>query len=299
MKLGYIGLGKMGINMVERLLEKGHDAVVYDQSPEFVKKAVEFGATGADSLSDLVGKLDAPRTVWLMVPHSVVDEVLNELIPLLSDGDYVIDGGNSLYKKSIERAKRLTKENLHFLDAGVSGGPGGARNGACIMVGGEKQVFEKFEELFRDASVEGGYAYMGTHGAGHFVKMIHNGIEYGMMQAIGEGFALMKNSKFDLNLTNITDLYNHGSVIESSLVGWLKDAYKQHGEDLDVISGEVSHSGEGQWTVDESHEQDITIPVIEKSLNFRKESEGNPSYTGQVLSAMRNQFGGHKVSKEI
>jgi 6-phosphogluconate dehydrogenase len=299
MKLGYIGLGKMGLNMVQRLLEKQYEVIVYNRSEDSVKEAEEFGAVGAYSMLELVEKLgDEPKIIWLMVPHQAVDDVLSELVPLLKEGDTVIDGGNSLYKESVRRHAELKEKGINFLDAGVSGGPSGAREGACVMVGGEEDVYRKYESLFKDLSVENGYGYMGVAGAGHFVKMVHNGIEYGMMQAIGEGFEVMKKSDFDLDLNKVSDVYSNGSVIESALIDWLKSAYQKHGSELDGISGEVSHSGEGQWTVDTAKELDVPVKIIEESLEFRKQSEGNPSYTGKVVSALRNEFGGHDVGEK-
>jgi 6-phosphogluconate dehydrogenase len=295
MKLGYIGLGKMGANMVERLLEKGHEVVAYDRNADAVKATKNKGAQPADTLAALVAALPLPRLVWIMVPHQAVDAVLKELTPLLAPGDVVVDGGNSPYKKSIRRAKELEARGIDFLDAGVSGGPAGARNGACIMVGGRKEVFQKFETVFRDFSVPDGYGYMGRTGAGHFVKMVHNGIEYGMMQALAEGFAVMKASDFGLDLTKITDVYNHRSVIESRLVGWLQSAFVQYGEDLKDITGSVAQSGEGMWTVEAGKELGIPTPIIQAALDFRIQSQKDPSYTGQLISAMRNQFGGHEI----
>lgn len=298
MKTGYIGLGKMGFGMVERLLEKGHEAVVYDRNPDAVRDIEKLGAAGADNLKHLVSLLPAPRTIWLMVPHQVVDGVINEIAPHMAKGDMIIDGGNSPYKESMRRAGELEAKGIDFLDAGVSGGPAGARSGACIMVGGKKEVFERCEILFRDLTVENGYRYMGPSGAGHFVKMVHNGIEYGMMQAIAEGFAVMKASPFNLNLTEVADIYNHRSVVESRLVGWLKSGFEKYGEGLEQISGSVAHTGEGLWTVEAARELGVPVPVIEGSLNFRNESQKNPSYTGQVLSALRNQFGRHEAVKK-
>jgi 6-phosphogluconate dehydrogenase (decarboxylating) len=298
MKLGYIGLGKMGFNMVERLLEKGHEVSVFDTNAESVTNIAKHGAYPSDSLKSMTAALVPPRLVWLMIPYQVVESILQELAPLLHEGDAVIDGGNSTYKESMRRALELERKGIDFLDAGVSGGPAGARNGACIMIGGKRSIFEKYEQLFRDLSADQGYKYMGKSGSGHFVKMVHNGIEYGMMQAIAEGFAIMKDSPFDLNLEKIADIYNHKSVIESRLVGWLKDAFKEYGEDLGAISGSVSQSGEGIWTVEAAKELGIPIPIIEGALNFRMQSEKKPSYTGQILSALRNQFGGHEVFKK-
>ncbi len=298
MKLGYIGLGKMGSNMVERLLERRYEVTVFDANKGAVTDILKRGANPASSLKSLISELIQPRLIWLMVPHQAVETVLQGLIPLLQEGDTVIDGGNSPYKDSMRRAAELEKKGIGFLDAGVSGGPGGARNGACIMVGGKKDIFDKYEDLFKDLSAEKGYGYMGKSGTGHFVKMVHNGIEYGMMQSLAEGFAVLRASPFNLDLLNIAELYNHKSVIESRLVGWLKDAFAQYGEDLTDIAGSVSQSGEGLWTVEAAKETGIPVPVIEGALNFRIQSQGKPSYTGRLISALRNQFGGHEVYKK-
>src|SRR3989344_3783889 len=274
MKIGYIGLGKMGSGMVLRLLEKGYEVVAFDPNAEAVKKISAGGAKGADSIAELVSLLPAPRTVWVMVPHQAVDGVLVEVASLLASGDTIIEGGNSPYKESIRRAKEIEAKDIGFLDAGVSGGPGGAKNGACVMVGGRKELFDKYEKLFRDISVE-----------------------YGMMQAIAEGFEVMKKSDFALDLRRVADLYNHGSVVESHLVEWLKEGFEKYGENLDEISGKVSHSGEGLWTVEAAKELGVPAPIIEGALQFRVDSQAKPSYTGQLLSAMRNMFGGHEVKK--
>lgn len=297
-KIGYIGLGKMGFAMVEQMLEKRFSVVANNRSRESIDKIVEKGAEGAYSLEELVEKLDqSPRVIWLMVPWQSVDSVLNELKPILNSGDIIIDGGNSPYTETVRRHAELASDGIEFVDVGVSGGPSGARNGACMMVGGSKENFSNLEELFRELSVKDGYGYMGKNGAGHFVKMIHNGIEYGMMQAIAEGFAVIKKSEFDIDLTAVSKVYNNGSVIESRLVGWLEKAFIEYGTDLDQISGEVSHSGEGQWTVEAAKRLGVSVENIQQSLQFRVDSQGNPSYTGQVVSALRNQFGGHNVSK--
>lgn len=298
MKIGYIGLGKMGFNMVERLIGKNYEVLVFDKNEEVISSISSKGALPFNSLQSLMSTLALPRLIWLMVPHQAVDTVLQELLPFLHTGDTLIDGGNSHYKESIRRFQELDRRGINFLDVGISGGPSGARNGACIMVGGRKKIFRKYRNLFRDLACKGGYAYMGDPGAGHFVKMVHNGIEYGMMQALAEGFALMKASPFDLDLTQIAKLYNHKSVIESRLVGWLNDAFRQHGENLDNISGTVSHSGEGSWTVEAAKELCIPVPVIEGALTFRVQSQTKPVYTGQILSAVRNQFGGHEVFRK-
>ncbi len=283
--------------MVLRLLERGWDIVVYDPLRENVAEVAESGASGTSSLGELAEKSGTPRLLWLMVPHQRVDDVLEELAPLLTEGDTVIDGGNSNYKDSIRRARELGARGIGFLDVGVSGGPAGARNGACVMVGGEKGLFERHEALFEDIAAPDAYGYMGRSGAGHFVKMVHNGIEYGMMQAIAEGFTLMRDSGFGLDLREVCRIYNHGSVIESRLTGWLQKAFEEYGVDLEEISGTVSHSGEGLWTVETAKELGIPVPIIEGALRFREESRQNPSFTGRILSALRNQFGGHEVKK--
>lgn len=295
MQLGYIGLGKMGINMVERLLEKGHEVVAFDVNKEARKQAELAGAKTVDSIESLPASLEPPRLIWLMVPHKIVDKVLEELTANLQKGDTIIDGGNSFYKDSMRRAKEITAKGIRFLDVGVSGGPGGARSGACLMVGGEKDDYERLKLLFRDLATEHGYGYMGKAGAGHFVKMVHNGIEYGMMQSLAEGFAIMKNSEFDLDLTKIADLYNHGSVVESQLVEWLKDGFEQYGENLEEVSGSVGHTGEGEWTAKTAEELGVSAPIIKGAFDFRVESAKNPSYIGKILSALRNQFGKHSI----
>ena len=298
LKIQYIGLGKMGLNMIERLLEKGYEVSAFDVSEEAKKKAQIVGAQVFDSVEKLVRSEESPRLIWIMVPHKFVDDVLEKITPILDHGDTVIDGGNSPYKESIRRAKELKEKKINFLDVGVSGGPGGARNGASLMVGGKKEDYEKYEELFKDLSVPEGYGHMGDHGAGHFVKMVHNGIEYGMMQAIAEGFAIMKESPLHLNLTKIAEVYDRGTVIESRLISWLGKAFREEGEDLKKISGKISHSGEGLWTVETAKELGISVPVINDALQFRIDSQEGPSYTGQIVSALRNQFGGHEVKEK-
>jgi len=298
MELGYIGLGKMGFNMVERILEKGNSVVVLDKNEEAVKKISKLGAQAAGSLQAMTAALTPPRLVWLMIPYQSVEAVLGELIPLLQKGDTIIDGGNSPYKESMRRAHELDCKGIDFLDVGVSGGPSGARNGACLMIGGSRNLFDHFEGLFRDIAADRGYGYMGGSGAGHFVKMVHNGIEYGMMQAIAEGFAVMKASNFGLHLVSIAEVYNRRSVIESRLVGWLKSAFEEHGENLEDISGSISQSGEGLWTVEAAKELEVPVPIIERAFQFRVQSQETPSYAGQIVSALRNQFGGHEVSKK-
>jgi 6-phosphogluconate dehydrogenase len=310
MKLGYIGLGKMGAGMVNKMLEKGHQVVVFNRSPEKIDQIKKSGAIASYTIIEMFDKLEGGfsensgnrKLIWLMVPWQTVDEILLQIKPFLNDGDIVIDGGNSPFEKSIERSKEMEKIGVDFLDIGVSGGPSGARNGACLMIGGRKEVFLEIENLFEDISVENGYGHMGPAGSGHFVKMIHNGIEYGMMQAIGEGYQILKNAnkifKQDLDLSKITSVYNHGSVIQSRLIGWLEKAYLENGPELNSISGEIKHSGEGLWTVETAEKLNLPVVNIKQSLDFRINSKGNPSYVGKVVSALRNQFGGHDVKEK-
>jgi 6-phosphogluconate dehydrogenase len=300
MKIGYIGFGKMGLNQALRLKEQGIEIIGFNRSDEGKIKAREAGIEVKNSIKEMCEDLEVqlPKIVWIMVSHQGVDEVLNELYQNLNKGDIIIEGGNSFYKESIRRAKEAEGLGFEFLDAGVSGGPSGARNGACIMVGGKKEIFEKCEEIFKKASALKAYKYFGKSGAGHFVKMVHNGIEYGMMQAIGEGFEVLKKSEFDLNLKEVSEIYQNKSVVESRLVGWLHDGFEKFGEELVGISGEVSHSGEGEWTVNTARELNVPVRVVEDSLEFRKNSKGNPSFTGKVLSTMRTMFGGHEVKEK-
>lgn len=298
MDIGYIGLGKMGLGMATLMKEKGHNVVAYNRSEEPRGEARRNNITVADSISEMISNLPDRKIIWMMVSHTAVDTVLDNITSKLKQGDIIIDGGNSRFTETIKRSQSLLEKGIHYIDAGVSGGPSGARNGACIMVGGDRDAVSEMKQLFVDIAVPNGYEYVGKSGAGHFVKMVHNGIEYGMMQSIAEGFALMKKSDFDLDLKQVTSVYQNGSVIESRLVGWLGKAYEEYGLDLDDISGKVNHSGEGLWTVQTAKDLDVPVEVIEKSLQFREYSQSNPSYTGKVVSALRNQFGGHNVKKE-
>ncbi len=300
MKIAYIGLGKMGQNMVELLLEQGIEVVAYNRSPEPVKFVTEKGAIPAFTYEEIFKNLDTEeRIIWLMVPHGAVDSVLSDLEPFLQKNDIVIDAGNSNYKETLRRGKELAVKGIRFMDVGVSGGPWGARHGACLLIGGDKELHTLITPVFQAAAAPDCYQHLGSLGAGHFAKMVHNGIEYGMMQAIAEGMTVIKESDFDFDIEQVARIYNARSVIESRLVQWLQDGYKTYGPELEEISGEVSHSGEGQWTVDVAKELGIEVPIIEGSLEFRKASRGNPSYTGKVVSMLRNMFGGHSVSKKF
>ena len=312
-KIGVIGLGKMGANLSRRLMEKGWQVHGYNKTSEETKSLEKEGLRGAYSLEELLKNLSrlgdpalreslatrTPKIIWLMVPAGKpVDEILfgnNGLSGQLKKGDIVIDGGNSFYKDSVARFKKLQTKGIHFIDVGVSGGPGGARSGASLMIGGNKSVSQKLEGLFGDLAKENGYQFFDGAGAGHFVKMVHNGIEYGMMQAIAEGFTVLKQSKYNLDLSNVTDIYNNGSVIESRLVEWLKKAFELRGQNLKSVSGSVGYTGEGEWTVKTAKEMKIKVKIIEEALKLRVNSAKKPSYTGKVLSAMREQFGGHSI----
>ncbi|RJQ46560.1 MAG: decarboxylating 6-phosphogluconate dehydrogenase [Nitrospiraceae bacterium] len=298
MRIGFIGLGKMGMNMVHRLVENGHELVAYARTAESVKKAEELGAAGAESLEDLVSKLKKPRIVWLMVPAgNATEETIKKLIPLLSSGDIVIDGGNSLYKDSVRRAEELKKRNISFLDAGTSGGIWGLTEGYCLMVGGESDVFQSVEPVFQSLAPDKGYLHAGPHGAGHFVKMVHNGIEYALLQGYAEGFEILNAKKeFSLDLQKIANLWNHGSVIRSWLLTLADNAFSKDPA-LSSIRGYVEDSGEGRWTVAEAIEQDVPAPVITLSLLERFRSRQDESFSAKVIAALRNEFGGHAVKK--
>ncbi len=298
MKLGYIGLGKMGLNMIARLHEHQHEVIAYNRSTPSLEEARRIGVETADSLSHLISLLPAPRTVWLMVPHHAVDELLQEIRVLLKKGDTVIDGGNSFFKDSMRRGEALEKEGIHFIDVGVSGGPGGARNGACLMIGGDHAIVTKHKDLFKAIAAPHAFGHMGSVGAGHFVKMVHNGIEYGMMQALAEGFAILKKSSFNLDVEEVARVYHNQSVIDSRLVGWLLSGFKEYGAELKEVSGSIAHTGEGEWTIATGKELGVETPVIQASFDFRIRSKEDPNYTGKVVSVLRNQFGGHSVTEK-
>ncbi len=298
-EIGVVGLGKMGGNLARQLVRKGWRVVGYNRTFAHTQAMAAEGVVPAQSLHDLVQDLPKQKIIWLMVPSGKpVDEMLfgkNGLVRELKRGDIIIDGGNSFYKDTVARAKKLKKYGIEFFDVGTSGGPSGALNGACLMIGGEKKVFTKLESLFADVSLKGSYQFFPGVGAGHFVKMIHNGIEYGMMQAIAEGFGILAKAKFSLNLKDVVSIYNKGSVIESRLIGWLEQAFELHGEGLKDVSGIIGHTGEGAWTVEAGKQLGVKAKIIEESLKFRVQSAKNPTYTGKVVAALREQFGGHSV----
>ena len=298
MELGMIGLGRMGAAMTERLVLGGHRVITYDRSAEAVQRVVDKGAVGAHSLADFVRQLSLPRAIWLMVPSGdPVDQTIEQLLPQLSKGDILIDGGNSNYRDSIRRAGNLKRDGVHFIDAGTSGGIWGLKVGYCMMIGGEKEIVARLEPIFKTLAPADGFLHVGPSGAGHFVKMIHNGIEYGMLQAYGEGFELLKASQFDFDLGKISHLWNQGSVVRSWLLELCESAFAKDPK-LDEIKGYVQDSGEGRWTVAEAVEKGVPAPVLTLSLFARFASRQQDSFAAKVIAALRNEFGGHAVKKE-
>jgi 6-phosphogluconate dehydrogenase len=296
MQLAMIGLGRMGGNMVQRLLQGGHQVVVFDRSAEAVRAHTGMGAVAAADLADLVARLAPPRVIWVMVPAGQpVESTIDALLPALARGDIVIDGGNSNFKDSKRRAARLAEQGLHFIDAGTSGGVWGLTVGYCLMIGASDEAFARCEPIFRTLAPPDGYAHVGPPGAGHYVKMIHNGIEYGMLQAYAEGYELLHASKdFDLDLQQIAAVWNHGSVVRSWLNELAERAFAKDTE-LSALRGYVEDSGEGRWTVQEAIDLDVPAPVITLSLLARFRSRQADSFGAKVIAALRNEFGGHAV----
>ncbi|MDR7039091.1 MULTISPECIES: phosphogluconate dehydrogenase (NAD(+)-dependent, decarboxylating) [Methylobacterium] len=324
MQLGMIGLGRMGGNIVRRLLAAGHSAVVFDQNPKAVAALVEAGATGADSLDDLVAKLDLPRAAWVMLPAGEITEsTVQSLATLMQADDTIIDGGNSFYKDDVRRAAALRDKGIHYVDVGTSGGVWGLERGYCMMIGGDRSAVDRLDPIFatlapglgdvprtpgregRDARAEQGYIHAGPSGAGHFVKMVHNGIEYGLMQAYAEGFDILKHAgskdlpeaqRFDLDIGDIAEVWRRGSVVSS----WLLDLTAQAlagDEQLDAFSGFVADSGEGRWTLNAAIEESVPANVLSAALYARFRSREHASFADKLLSAMRKGFGGHVEPK--
>jgi 6-phosphogluconate dehydrogenase len=332
MQIGMIGLGRMGANMVWRLVRDGHTCVAYARHAETVNAVLRDGVTGASSLEDLVAKLETPRVVWLMVPAASVDATLDTLAPLLSPGDIIIDGGNSYYQDDIRRGKELKERQLHYVDVGTSGGTHGLDRGYCLMIGGENDIVAHLNPLFvtlspghaaatptkgrdkPDSSADHGYLHCGPNGAGHFVKMVHNGIEYGIMGAYAEGLNILRNAnigkqehevdaettplrnpehyQYDIDLGEVAEVWRRGSVISSWLLDLTADALLQDPQ-LDAYAGRVSDSGEGRWTINAAVDEGVPVPVLSAALFQRFSSRGNGDFSGKVLSAMRAGFGGH------
>ena len=298
MELGLIGLGRMGAGMARRLLRNGHRVVVNNRSPDPIKALEAEGAVGAYSVEELVGALAAPRAIWVMLPAGdVTEQMIETLVPLLTPGDIIIDGGNTNFHDDIRRAEKLKAHSIHYLDQGTSGGIWGLEKGFCLMVGGEVEVVQRLEPVFRALAPENGYAHVGPVGAGHFVKMVHNGIEYGMMQAYAEGFEILRAKQdFNLNLHQIAGVWNHGSVVRSWLLELTEEAFRQD-PDLQSLRGYVEDSGEGRWTIQAAIDLDVPAPVITLSLFERFHSRQPESFAAKVLAAMRKGFGGHAVKK--
>jgi 6-phosphogluconate dehydrogenase len=298
MQLGMIGLGRMGAGMTQRLVQGGHQVVAYDRSPDAVKGVTGKGVVGADSLEDMGGKLKPPRIFWLMIPAGApVDDTIQRLQASLSPGDLIIDGGNSNYKDSVRRAEDLRTKQVEFLDAGVSGGIWGLKIGFCLMIGGSEAMFKSAEPIFKSLAPVDGYAYVGPSGAGHYSKMIHNAMEYGIMQAYAEGFEILKASPYQFDMRQLSTLWNHGSVIRSWLLELAQMAFERDPE-LKSIRGWVEDSGEGRWTLQEAIDHAVPAPSIASSLFVRFRSRQEDTFTAKVLAALRNEFGGHPVKSE-
>ncbi len=295
MELGLVGLGRMGGNMALRLLRGGHRVVVYDRDPAAAEALKGEGGAPARDLAELVSQLAPPRHVWLMVPSGTpVTQTIESLLPLLAGGDVIIDGGNSNYKDSVARGDYLKERGLRFVDVGTSGGVWGLKNGYCLMIGGEEEVFRRMEPVFKTLAPVDGYAYMGPSGAGHYVKMVHNGIEYGLLQAYAEGFELMDASTYELDLVKIAKLWNRGSVVRSWLLELAERALVEDPE-LERIRGYVEDSGEGRWTVQEAIDRDVPATVLTDALFARFRSRQEESFGAKLIAALREQFGGHRV----
>lgn len=336
LQLGMIGLGRMGANMVLRLLRDGHHCTVFDRSQEAIAALDKEGATGADSLADFVAKLEAPRAIWLMVPAAAVDSTIEDLLPLLQPGDTIIDGGNSYYVDDIRRAKHIAPKGIHYVDVGTSGGVWGLERGYCMMIGGEKDIVQRLDPIFatlapgigdiprtegrpaNQGTAEKGYLHCGPNGAGHFVKMVHNGIEYGVMAAYAEGLNVLRNAnigtqsqtidaettplrdpehyQYDLNLTDISEVWRRGSVISSWLLDLTANSLVKD-PTLKDFAGRVSDSGEGRWTIKAAIDEGVPVPVLTTALYERFSSRGDADFQDKLLSAMRFQFGGHLEKK--
>jgi 6-phosphogluconate dehydrogenase len=296
MDVAMVGLGRMGGNMARRLLRGGHRVVVWNRTFAKAQELESEAAEAVRDLGDVVARLPQPRVVWLMLPHGeTTQEAIDTLVPLLAEGDILVDGGNSPFQDDIRRGEALAAHGIRYLDAGTSGGVWGLEVGYCLMVGGERSAFDHVEPLLETLAPPGhGYGYMGGHGAGHFVKMVHNGIEYGMMQAYAEGFELLEATDWDLDLAAIADLWNHGSVVRSWLLELAADAFKRD-PGLEQITGYVEDTGEGRWTVEQAIAHAVPMPTIALSLFMRFRSRQPDSFAGKVLAALRNEFGGHAV----
>lgn len=299
MKIGLIGLGKMGSNMLKRLKQDDHEIVAFDLDDKLVKEAEDDGGIGAESIEDLVSKLDKPRNIWVMVPHGKpTNETIDKLLDQLDKDDLIIDGGNSHYTETISNSKKCNAKGIHFVDAGVSGGVWGLKIGYNLMVGGPEDAVKRVEPIFVSLAPENGYAHVGKVGAGHFVKMVHNALEYVMLEGIGESFEVLSQSEFDVDLEQVANLWNHGAVVRSWLLELAADAFKEEGNSLKKIAPYVDDSGTARWTSEYALKNEIPIPAITLSLYERFESREKNPFAAKVIAALRNQFGGHAVKEE-
>lgn len=297
MDIGFIGLGKMGLNMVTRLQRAGHQVTAYDRSPEALANATAAGCSGASSLADLVHRLKAPRAVWLMVPSGApTEETVHAVAALLEPGDIIIDGGNTRYHDDVRRSKELAAKKVQYIDAGTSGGIWGLKNGYCLMIGGDKEAVNRLAPVFETLAPPNGWAHVGAVGAGHYVKMVHNGIEYSLMQGYAEGFELMAKSEYRLDLARIADLWLQGSVVRSWLLELAAGALKEDPR-LERLKGYVQDSGEGRWMIADAIDKDVPVPTLTAALFTRFRSRQAESFAEKMLAALRNAFGGHAVKR--
>jgi 6-phosphogluconate dehydrogenase len=298
-KVGIIGLGKMGSNIALNMKDHNIQVVGYNRSPEKTDTLEKKGIHGAYSIEELTNNLGSPKIIWLMVPAGkAVDENIIKLIPHLDEGDIIIDAGNSNFNDTLTRYSELKNKGIHFIDVGTSGGTDGARYGASMMVGGEAEVVASIDEVFKRVCVDGGYQYMGKPGAGHYVKMVHNGIEYGMMQAIAEGFEILDHSQFDLDYEKVARVWNNGAIISGYLMEMTENAFKHNDNQLTKIKPIIDHSGEGLWTAQEALKLGVSTPVIANALFARFQSKNEKKFGNKIVAAQRNEFGGHKLHQE-
>lgn len=298
MKIALIGLGKMGFNLALNMKDHGHEVLAYNRSAGKVDEIIKEGIRGYYSIDQMLKDIEGRKVVWMMIPSGqAIDEMIDHLLPMMSNNDILIDGGNSHFKDTQRRYKRLQSEGIHYIDAGTSGGMSGARNGACMMVGGDDEPVNYLNDFFESLNVEDGYLHCGESGAGHYVKMVHNGIEYGMMQAIGEGFAILDKSEYDLDHQAVAKVWSNGSIIEGLLMSLTEKAFEHNGN-LSNINPLVDASGEGEWTVQEAVKLKVSAPVITHSLFVRYDSTDDKQYSNKVVAALRNEFGGHKLHKK-
>ncbi|MEA2461129.1 MAG: 6-phosphogluconate dehydrogenase [Actinomycetota bacterium] len=299
MRIGMVGLGKMGANMSRRLIKGGHEVVAFDVNPDAVSELAGEGAIGAGSLDDLVAQLERPRAVWIMVPAGkITDDTIAQLATLLQEGDTIIDGGNSRYSDSMKRAAALAERGLDFVDSGTSGGIWGLKEGYCLMLGAKEETFGRLEPIFKTLAPENGYAHVGPPGAGHYVKMVHNGVEYALMQGYAEGFELMQQSEFEIDVSQVAEVWRHGSVVRSWLLDLAASALAKDPK-LSELSDYVDDSGEGRWTIETALANAVPTPTIALSLFARFASRQEESFAGKVLSALRHEFGGHAVHPAV